>query len=248
MTSTASFSVERDGNVALIRIHRGPVNALDYPDWQQFGSIVRDLDADDDVASLVVTGHPGRMFCVGQDTKVLATMSGEEVAASAPLMTEAFRSLADCDLPSVAAIHGAAVGGGFILSLMTDVRVVTADALLGLPEIRAGVLGGYAFARRELGRSEARMLALTGRPISGDRAYALGLAQAVEPTPEAMFDNAMEIAQELATAVGGQFRRVARRTLAASDSMEPWAAFAHETEQGVNARTAHAASGPLPES
>jgi enoyl-CoA hydratase/carnithine racemase len=158
-------------------------NALTEADLLALRAVQRDLPGS--VRVVVVRGE-GRSFCSGVDTAVLDGLAG--VIPADDTMgghQRAFDWSGDAAYISVAAVHGYALGAGLQLALGCDLRIVTADAVLGLPEVGHGLvpdLGGTARLVDAVGYSYALELAATGRRVGGEEAYRIGLAQhLVEP-------------------------------------------------------------------
>jgi enoyl-CoA hydratase/carnithine racemase len=125
----------------------------------------------------LITGA-GSAFCAGMD---VTQFGGDDANRRAIAETTEvfFRSLLDHPLPLVAAVNGPALGGGFVLALLCDIRVAGATATFGFPEAARGVPPSYAAARATLTPAVARDLALTGRVIGAEEALALGVVTRV---------------------------------------------------------------------
>jgi cyclohexa-1,5-dienecarbonyl-CoA hydratase len=171
--TTLRTRVLGDGRVREIRLDRPPVNVLNL-------SLLAELDqvlADAREAVIVLRGA-GKLFSAGVD---VADHVPERVEAMIGGFHAVLERIADLGAVSVAAVHGAALGGGLELALACDLTVVTADARLALPEIKLGVFPPWAAARFP-GRFPAAIvsdLLLTGEEISGAEAHARGLVSRV---------------------------------------------------------------------
>lgn len=146
-------------------------------------------------AARVVVLHslvPGA-FCAGADLKERAGMTAEQAEAFVDRLRNAFTALAALALPTVAAIEGAALGGGLELALACDLRVAGAEARLGLPETSLAIIpgaGGTQRLPRLVGPARAKDLVFTGRRIGAAEALGMGLV-----------DRLAEAGQGLATAL-----------------------------------------------
>lgn len=143
-----------------------------------------DAEADDRIGA-VVLGHEGRAFCAGSDLGTLVDCGADRDRLSAFLapMMALFRRIDRCPLPTVAAIEGAAVGGGFELALACDLRVMGGKAWIALPETGFGTLpggGGLQRLTHYIGRGRTLDLVLTGDRLSAEDCVRLGLARTVE--------------------------------------------------------------------
>ena len=143
-----------------------------------------EAEADGRVGAIVL-GHEGRAFCAGSDLNTLVDCGADRdrfEAFLAPMMA-LFRRIDRCTLPTVAAIEGAAVGGGFELALSCDLRIMGAKAWVALPETGFGTLpggGGLQRLTHFIGRGRTLDLVLTGDRLSAEECARLGLARAVE--------------------------------------------------------------------
>lgn len=187
-----------DGAVALVRLNRPPVNALS-------AELSRDLleaftqAADPEIRSVVVTGQPH--FAAGADIKGFQTAydSGREEKLASTLV-EAIWALDRLEKPTIAAVHGYALGGGLELSMGADFRYLADDAKVGQPEIKLGLIpgaGGTQRLQRLVGFQKAKDIVYSGRQIGAEEALALGLADRVFPAG-AVLDEAMKAAAEWA--------------------------------------------------
>lgn len=188
-----------DGAVALVRINRPPMNALS----EQVGVELEEAFTrcqDPSVRAVVVTGQPH--FAAGADIKGFkATMdSGSEEQAAENLLS-AIWILDTLAKPTIAAVHGYALGGGCELSLGCDFRYMAEDAKFGQPEILLGIIpgaGGTQRLQRVIGFQKAKELVYSGRHVGAEEAKALGYADRVLPTEE-LLDTALADAAEWAT-------------------------------------------------
>ena len=127
-----------------------------------------------DVRATVITGR-GSAFCAGMDTSQFGGDSRGLVES-----TEAwFEALRGHPRPLIAAVNGPAVGGGFVLALLCDIRVAGESARFGFPELARGIPASYGAARAALPRATAAELALTGRIVGAEEALRLGIVSAV---------------------------------------------------------------------
>jgi enoyl-CoA hydratase/carnithine racemase len=187
-----------DGPVALVRLDRPPVNALSE-------SLAKELKEaftacqDSEIRAVVVTGQPH--FAAGADIKGFKeTLEAGEKEMTARTLVEAISILDALEKPTIAAVHGYALGGGCELSLGCDFRYVAEDARIGQPEILLGLIpgaGGTQRLQRLVGFQKAKELVFTGRQIDADEAAAIGYADKVAPTDE-LLDLAMSDARDWA--------------------------------------------------
>ena len=149
---------------------------------------------------VVLTGAGTRAFCAGADLKERARMSEADVHAFHRDLRAALHGIEASPKAFVAAINGAALGGGLELALACDLRVMSAAAEVGLPEVGLGIIpGGGATQRlpRAIGVARAKDLILTARRIDAVEALAFGLVSRAAP-PELLREAALEMASEVA--------------------------------------------------
>ncbi|WP_181779560.1 enoyl-CoA hydratase/isomerase family protein [Pseudonocardia pini] len=193
---------------------RGPVRilAVDRPDRRNAltTGVVAELEAtlratadDGEVGAVVLTGVGGHFSAGGDVGDILDHVAGDDPELLALL--RAFHRLVveiwESPLPVVAAVSGIAYGGGFNLALACDLVVLSADARLCQVFVKRGVVpdvGGAWFLPRLVGMQKAKELMLLAPEIGAAEAERLGLANAVEPDPEAALEKAVEMAEQLA--------------------------------------------------
>ena len=138
--------------------------------------------ADRSVRAVVLTGAGTKAFCAGADLKERATMSPDEVTVMLASMRRIFRSLELSDCIFIAFINGSAFGGGTELSLCCDIRLIAAEAEMGLTEVKLGIIpgaGGTQRLPRLVGKGVAKELILTGRRVAAAEAVSLGLVSRI---------------------------------------------------------------------
>lgn len=190
-------SIADDDGVRIITIDRPERrNAVDRETADALADAFRTFDADPDASVAILTGASGT-FCAGADLKGLAEGRGNRVreTGDGPMGISRLR----LSKPVIAAIEGFAVAGGLELALWCDLRVASRDATLGVYCRRFGVplvdLGTIRLPRL-IGHSRAMDLILTGRGVSGDEAFAMGLVNRVTE-PGAALATAVELGHEL---------------------------------------------------
>jgi 3-hydroxyacyl-CoA dehydrogenase len=172
---TQPVTITRDGNVAIVTLDNPPVNALSFHLRKPLHEALVKLRDDASVEALVLA-CAGRTFVAGADI----TEFGKPVQnPHLPLIIETLESF---EKPTVAAIHGTALGGGLELAMGCHFRVAVAGAKLGLPEVKLGILpgaGGTQRLPRLLGPSKALRMIVSGNPIGAGEALSGGLVDAV---------------------------------------------------------------------
>ncbi|MBK6006906.1 enoyl-CoA hydratase/isomerase family protein [Ramlibacter ginsenosidimutans] len=220
MSDHHAVTVERDGRVAVVRFNRpSAMNAVNDAIREALGRALKQLDGDDGVDAIVLTGNGERAFCAGQDLEESAVVSTNTLAGWLNRQHAMYQAVRDVTKPIVAALNGTAVGAGFQMALMCDLRVAHPGLRMGQPEVRAGlasIVGSYLMSL-QIGHSLNQQLSLTGELISGERAHAIGLVNDLVPADQVL-QRALERARELAalprTAVRLTKQRFRERTQA----------------------------------
>jgi enoyl-CoA hydratase len=193
-----SWSLE--GKVAHVSIQRPPANALASGLIREINAILDELEGNTEVRVILLKGE-GRFFSAGADIKEFTTIeTGEEFSQLAKKGQDVFERMENFSKPIIAAIHGAALGGGLELAMGCHIRLVSENAKLGLPELQLGLVPGFAGSQRLpklVGRAKAAEMLLTSEPISGTEAVQWGLANKAYPEDE-LFAKADEMAQKIA--------------------------------------------------
>ncbi|NDY90339.1 enoyl-CoA hydratase-related protein [Ideonella livida] len=199
--------------VRLIRLHRPEVlNALNLTLRHALAQAFLDADADDSVRAVVLAGSP-RAFCAGADLTEYRDATPGGIAARG--MGRLWDAIAQCRKPVIAAVRGHALGGGCELALHADLIVAAESARLGQPEVLIGLMpGGGATQRltRAIGKYQAMRLLLTGAPIGGLEALALGLVSECLPDAE-VEPRALALATQFATGPQAALRAIKEAVL-----------------------------------
>jgi enoyl-CoA hydratase/carnithine racemase len=184
--------------IALITMDRPPVNAVNAQFHQELMLVCDTISDRDDVRVAILTGA-GRIFCAGADIKERAGREREpgEVWQHSRNAREAFHAIVECRVPVIGALNGAALGAGLAIAASCDILIASESAVLGLPEINVGLLGGGRHTMRLFGHSKARRMMFTGQRLSGAELYRLGVVEECVP-PERLMDTARTLASEVA--------------------------------------------------
>ena len=199
MTAAPAYvELDRDGDVATLRLSAPPLNAFDTAMREALASAVSSIGADPSVRAVVLTGGE-RVFAAGADIQALAAMEFSDVVDWNARLQATFTAVAELTVPVVAAVDGYALGGGLELALCTDYRVASERAVVGLPEVTLGIMPGSGGTQRLteiVGRSRAKELIMTGRRLTASQALDLGIVD--EVVPAGATDRAAELARSLA--------------------------------------------------
>lgn len=169
---------ERRGRIGILTINRTDrKNSLSRGLLDAFEAMQARVGSEQDLRALVLTGA-GDVFCAGADLKERAGMSENDVRTQLGRYQNALGWLETSPLPVVAAINGAALGGGLELALLCDLRVAARSAVLGLPETRLGIIpgaGGTQRLPRVVGLARAKRMILLGEQVDAKEALRIGL-------------------------------------------------------------------------
>src|SRR3954471_873401 len=176
----------QDG-VATITIEKPPANALSSKLLKQISTVLDEIIENDTIRVILIHGE-GRFFSAGADIKEFTTIeSSEEFVQYGRYGQNLFERIEAFPKPIIAAIHGAALGGGLELAMACHFRLVAENAKLGLPELQLGLIPGFAGTQRlprYVGFARAAEMLFTSQPISGLEAVQYGLANHAYPEAE----------------------------------------------------------------
>jgi cyclohexa-1,5-dienecarbonyl-CoA hydratase len=171
--------LEREEGVAKITLNHPPVNIMDIPTMREINVALESLQDDDEVKA-VLFGATGKAFCAGVDVK---DHTADKVDEMVEVFHRIFRLMWSLDVPTVAAVNGAALGGGCELVTFCDMVIASESATFGQPEIQVGVYPPVAAVTfpRLMPYMKAMELLLTGAVIDAREAERLGIVNKVVP-------------------------------------------------------------------
>lgn|SRR5690625_4995057 len=202
MDKQETVNVRRDGAVAILTIDNpSKLNALDMATLEGLERALTELERDDAVRAIVVTGAGERAFVAGGDIADLNSRRGlPHYQEFAEVIHRVFRRFETTDKPTIAAINGYALGGGVEFLLTLDIRLVADSARLGVPEINLGLFpgaGGTQRLIRQIPLCRAKELMFLGDQITAQEAVDVGLCNRVVPGDQ-LLDEAVSLAQRIA--------------------------------------------------
>lgn len=178
-----SFKIER--HIAYITVNRPEsLNCFNYETLSQLQQVVDTLHIADDVRVIIFTGAGEKAFSAGADLKERKTLTPEQVKRNVRAIREVFNSIAKLPQPTIAAVNGHALGGGFEWLLACDFAIAVEEALLGLTETSWAIIpgaGGTQRLPRLVGEMKAKELILTAAKITATEALELGIILKVVP-------------------------------------------------------------------
>ena len=185
--------------LALITLNRPEaLNALSVQVVKDIGEAI-DKAAASNARALLITGAGEKAFCAGADISEFMGRTVVEALEAAEFGQNTFAKLDNLRIPSLAVINGYALGGGLELATACTLRVATANANLGVPEIKLGLIPGYGGTQRLprlIGQGRALDMVMTGRMVGAEEALGMGLINRIVETPA--LDGAVEYAREFA--------------------------------------------------
>jgi len=249
--SYENILVEKRGAVGIVTLHRPQaLNALCAALIQDLGSALDDMEADEAIRCIILTGSE-KAFAAGADIKEMGAKTYMDAYLS-DFITKGWQRVTTCRKPIIAAVAGYALGGGCEMAMMCDFIIAADTAKFGQPEITIGTIpgsGGTQRLTRFVGKSKAMDMCLTGRMMDAAEAERSGLVTRVVPAAELLAD-AVKTAEKIASmsmpvvmmakesvnrayesslAEGILFeRRVFHSTFALEDQKEGMAAFAEK--------------------
>jgi enoyl-CoA hydratase/carnithine racemase len=225
------------GGVAWLTLQRPKVlNAMNRELADALCLRIEELENRADVR-VVVTRGAGKAFCAGSDLRELAPLSAPEAAAYELEFAEIFAKLDDLPQPTIAMVHGYALGGGLGLALYHDFRVAATAASLGMPEVELGWIPPWAVGRlaETVGVAQARWLLMSCKLLTGTQAAAIGLVN--EAVPE---DQLLSRVEELATRLASMPAEGLSSTKAFLNRISPLRHFEHDRRASENFRDCYA--------
>ena len=208
-----TIAVNGAGNgIVTLTLNRAPVNALGRQLVTDLEQALAELAKSDTRCLIVRSGL--KHFCAGADLKERKTMSVEDVRAFVPRLAGVCNALAGLPFPTIAAVRGAAAGGGCEVALAADIRILAHDTSIGLRETALAIIpgaGGTQRLPRLIGPARAKRWIFTGQMHTADEALADGVADRVVPADE--LDAAATAVAEQIAAAGPVAIRLAKRAI-----------------------------------
>ncbi len=192
--------VDREDGICTLTLNRpDAMNSLSMALLVALHATLDEIAFDPAVRCLIVTGAGERAFCAGADLKERAGMDDHEVRRCVAMIRGVMDKVENLPIPTLAAVNGAALGGGTELALACDLRVVADTAKMGLTETSLAIIpgaGGTQRLPRLIGKAKAKELIFTARRIDAAECLAIGLANRVAP-PTALLDATRSLAGEI---------------------------------------------------
>ena len=185
---------EVENQLAVVTINNPPVNSLGMDVIGEIVDVIKELNAREDVGVIIITGAGQKAFVAGADIRMFKDMFGNREAAfeGSRRMQMCFNAIEYTDKVVIAAINGLALGGGCELAAACDIRIVEKKALIGVPEVRLGLIpgaGGTQRLSRLMGKGKAKWMVLGGDFFTAEDALKMGFVEKVVPDGEALAES-----------------------------------------------------------
>lgn len=183
MSNMKYIQLEPQGEIALLRINRPEaLNAMNIDVISELSRTVDIVGDDEGIKVVIITGAGEKSFCAGADISYMVNIdpiTAEKYASSAQSVLNKIERL---EKPVIAAVNGYALGGGCELAMVCDIRIASSNAKMGQPEVTIGIPPGWGGTQRLMrlvGPAKAKELVFTGKMISAEEAFQLGLVNGV---------------------------------------------------------------------
>ena len=175
------FEIEEKIGIAILnRPEKG--NPFDWSTIKEMEEILYQVEHDEGIRGMILTAKGEKFFCVGADIKLMESIEGKEYAEFLMAGLRMNEKIQRCRKPTIAAINGVAVGAGAEVAMSCDLRVASANARIGVPELKIGMIpgwGGVFRLTRLVGQAKAMEMVLTAANINAAEAKEVGLVNKV---------------------------------------------------------------------
>jgi len=218
--------------IGIVTVNRPDVlNCFNYEVLVQLQNVVNDIAKSQDVRIVIFTGAGEKAFSAGADLKERKTLNEQEVKRNVKAIRDVFNSIANLPQPTIAAVNGHALGGGFEWLLACDFAIASEKALLGLTETSWAIIpgaGGTQRLPRLIGEMKAKELIFTAKKISAKEAVELGVVLQAVPVEDVLLKS-LELAASISKN-GPVAIRQAKYAISKGIDMDLQSALAIETE------------------
>ncbi|MEZ4745457.1 MAG: enoyl-CoA hydratase-related protein [Calditrichia bacterium] len=201
MLAYQNIIAETDASVGIIQINRpDKLNALNQQTLDELSDVVSQYSSSSEIGCVIITGSGEKAFVAGADISQISEMDGKSAHQFAQHGQQIFTAIEQMRKPVIAAVNGFALGGGCELALACHIRIASAKARFGLPEINLGIIPGYGGTQRLprlVGMGRALQMMLSGDMVDAQTALQIGLVNAVVE-PADLLENVKSLATKLA--------------------------------------------------
>ena len=196
----SNIILEKELDLAILIINRPQaMNALNYDTLQEIKAAVLQINADNNLKALIITGAGEKAFVAGADIAYMENLTAIQGREFGALGQAVFSAVENLSIPVIAAVNGFALGGGCELAMSCDIRLASEKARFGQPEVGLGITPGFGGTQRLarlIGTGSAKELIYTGMNIDVNEAYRLGLVNHIYPA-DALMDEARKLARKI---------------------------------------------------
>lgn len=190
-----------DNHIAVITLNRPEAaNAMSRALLDNLDQVVLEVNRNQQIYCVVITGSGNKAFCAGADLKERSGMTNEEVVKAVQYIGKTVTEVESINVPVIAALNGVAFGGGLELALACDIRIAANTIKLGLTETSLAIIpgaGGTQRLPRLIGIGKAKQLIYTAKAITAEEAFSIGLVEQLT-TEDELLDTAINIAKTIA--------------------------------------------------
>ena len=183
MSTMKYIQLEPQGDIAILRINRPEaLNAMNLDVISELSKMIDIIAADESIKAVVITGAGERSFCAGADISYMVNIDPMQAEKYATSAQDVINKIDRLEKPVIAAVNGFALGGGCELAMACDIRIASSNAKIGQPEVTIGIPPGWGGTQRLMrlvGPAKAKELIFTGKMITADEAYQIGLVNKV---------------------------------------------------------------------
>jgi len=203
MAATTNILSENKGGILFLTVQReSKLNALNFETLEELKNIFNEVNDNRDIKAVIITGAGEKAFVAGADISEIAELSELNARKFAENGQEVLHLIEACHKPVIAVVNGFALGGGCELAMACHMRIATANAKFGQPEVNLGIIPGYGGTQRLtilIGRGKANELMMTGDMINAEEAKSLGLVNHVFASKTEAMNKAVEILNKIMT-------------------------------------------------
>ena len=195
------LTIKNEEGICTVTINRPEkLNAMNIEVAKEIITTFKDLDKDDNVKVIILTGEGDKAFSAGADIEYMSKISAEESERYAKLGQELTSTVENVTKPTIAAVNGFALGGGCELAMSCDIRIASDNAKIGQPEVTIGIPPGWGGTQRLMrivGIAKAKELVFTGKAVNANVAKEIGLVNHVYEQA-ALMDESLKMAKTIA--------------------------------------------------
>lgn len=201
MADLQNLSLSTEGSILIVTINREiKLNALNTGTIAELKEVIQSVYDDKDISGVIITGAGEKAFVAGADISEFSELNELNARKFSEEGQEVFQLIENCHAPVVAVVNGFALGGGCELAMACHMRVATASAKFGQPEVNLGILPGYGGTQRLtqlIGKGRAFEYLMTGDMIDAEKALQFGLVNHLAEDKESAIKTALDLLQKI---------------------------------------------------